>query len=220
VDQTQDHVFTWHLVDRESTDSVIDKVIKAAKEGLEEEDDELKEKAKEFAEGVINDLGAVASITIPRPVENALSSATKQIIGWIIDEVVKILDTSARPFPLLMLMHRTIWPSGYKPLSIVSLAETNSSSSGATRVPLSERRSDGLIVPRPFPGREDVWWVGQSSDPGSMPRSLMEGAGAGDAVMWRPRDTGFGAVKRQRSTEGGRYVVAVRADVRLLPLEL
>lgn len=218
LDEIQDDVFTWHLVEREETGSVIDKVIKAAREGLKNEEDNLQEKAKEFAEGVINDLGSFASITIPRPVENALSSAIKQIISWIIDQVVKVLDQRPRPFPLLMLLHRTIWPSGYKPLSIVSLAETNSSDSGASRVTLSERRSDGVIVQRPFPGREDVWWLGESGLPGSLPRGLMEQAGAGDAVMWRPRGAGFGAVKRQRSTEGGRYVVAVRADVRIPPI--
>ena len=134
-------IYRWHMVERETTETVLDKLFEKAGKALEDNKDDLEEKAVEKVLDLLADFGA-GFLPFPVPdgiksqVSKLASKAVGELVGWLVELVVDLVDTSARPFPTVVIIHTIVHQPGQKPINLVILSTLSRDGGGWIRCTL------------------------------------------------------------------------------------
>lgn len=219
-------IYQIHLVERETTDTVLDDLVRNAKETAEEKEEDLKEKAIEKAIDLLSDIGTEF---LPFPVPNGvkeqltklIGKAVGELVGWLIELVADLLDTSARPFPTVTIVHTIIYEPPLKPINIVAISVASTNGRALNQV-TDLARWDGTKLQRDWSPdrrvRRAVRWVGASRPAGVLETRCFEQVAMSEAAaaIWRAPEQGFGVVIRLENEvkDNGLYCLALRTDMR------
>jgi hypothetical protein len=218
-------VYAWFLVERETTDSILDELFEKAGDALRDKEEELAEKAESKFGDFLGDLSTAIPFPVPDSVKKAAGQLAGGVVGWLIDLIVELLNTEARPFPSVQIVHRVLWPAGKKPLSLVAMSTRGTAEDEYRQARFAYYRENepNRISPYSDDLQGTVIWFGASQPapeaPGGIFRATAESRET--AIIWRPTDgvlapCGFGATVRQQNVvkREAVFVPMLRSDLR------
>jgi hypothetical protein len=215
----------WRLLENDAAPGLFARLQKL-RDKLGDQRERLKEQAKKAVTAGAATAGAAATaltgVPVPDFVGKLAGDLAAQLVGWLIDLAIELLDDVA-PFPPLVLAHATTWIGDQRPLSVVMIAEKSSANGPATIKPLAREYPPGTMSSVGYRHKAELtarWWWGASTPSGPLPWRLVTGQkrATTPVVAWRAPGTGFGAIVREVNIDDDDavYVVCVRADLRLV----